>query len=356
MYSVGAVPGKFFPPHRGHLKSIIEAACQCKKLYVVVSDDMDIAAKKCEMDSLPLMPLELRAKWMSIELQNIPHIEVLTLDETGMLPYPEGSAVWTAALRKLIPDLEVIFGGEKEYQETYMKHLGNIKYILYDYERSRYPVSATKVRQDYLDHWDYILGSARYFFARRVLLTGTESCGKTTMTKYLAKIFHTSWSEEYGRHYSRDYLGGNENVFTLEDFFKVAFMQQMQDEDALKSANRIVFFDSDAVVTQYYCQLYLGQFNPELERFVDPAKYDAVFLLSPNVKWVPDGLRWKSGQLEREELHEKLKEMYLARGFENLIEINADSYSSRLDEAVRLSDTLLVSRYFMSRYRKSSYV
>jgi len=96
--------------------------------------------------------------------------------------------------------------------------------------------------------------------------------------------------------------------------------------------------------------MYLGQENPELERFIDPMKYDVVFLLSPSVEWVPDGLRWKSDQSERERLHDKLKQMYIGRGFKNIIEINGKSYSERLKEAVGNSDAMLASRFFMSRY------
>ena len=112
MYNVGAVPGKFFPPHRGHLNQIIRAATQCKSLYVVVSDSVSIALDKCRKDRLPYITLEERAKWMSIETQGIDNIKVIMIDETEMPSYPDGSEQWTAKLIELIPDLEVIFGGE----------------------------------------------------------------------------------------------------------------------------------------------------------------------------------------------------------------------------------------------------
>lgn len=352
MYNIGVVPGKFFPPHRGHLYQIIQAATRCNKVYVVVSDNEDLALDKCRKDSLPFIPLKMRALWLSLELQNIEHIKVVMLDEAGVPAYPDGSVQWCKMLTDLVPEkIDVIFGGEKEYQDTYMKHLPGIKYSVYDYKRSRYPVSGSDVRLDYLKHWDYILGAARPFFARRVLITGTESCGKTTMTKYLAKIFYTSWSEEYGRYYSADYLGGNEDLFTLADFEKIAWIQHNQDEGALKTANRIVFFDSDAVVTQYYCELYTGQANPRLEAFVDPQKYDAVFLLAPNVKWEDDGLRFKGEQADRDRLHKKLLYMYLDRGFrDKIIEIGSSNYPKRLEKAVSSSNSLISNRHFMSRY------
>ena len=271
MYKVGVFPGKFFPPHRGHLNAIIRAATQVKLLYIVVSDEMSIAKEKCDRDKLPYMPLELRAKWLSIELQNIDHIKVITLDETGIPPYPLGCKPWAKKLGETVPEkFDVIFGGDAEYQDTYMRSMPNVYYEVYDRHRNRYPISATEIRSDYLKNWDYILGSAREFFARRVLITGTESCGKTTMVRYLAKIFYTSWSEELGRYYPSKYLGGEDKLLSTKDFFRIAFLQQMQDEEALalRSANRIVFFDSDAVVTQFYCKMYTGKGNRDIEKFV----------------------------------------------------------------------------------------
>ena len=351
MYNTGVVPGKFFPPHRGHLNQIIQAATQCKKVYVVVSDNENIAMEKCIKDSLPYISLKKRALWLSLEFQTIDHIKTLMLDETKIPPYPDGSVQWCKTLTDLIPEkIDVIFGGEMEYQDTYMKNLPNVKYNMYDYKHSRYPVSGTEIRHNYLEHWDYILGSARPFFARRVLITGTESCGKSILTKYLGKIFHTSWSEEYGRYYSTEYLGGNEDLFSFNDFRNIAWKQKEQDNITLKTANKIAFFDSDAVVTQYYCEMYMGQPNPLVERFVDPQKYDVVFLMGPTVEWFPDGFRFKNNQNERLKLHKKLYYMYRARGFKNIIEINDPKYSVRLNKAIKIIDKLLVDKNYMNRY------
>lgn len=352
MYKVGVVPGKFFPPHRGHLYQIIRAATMCKKLYVVVSDNEDLVLDKCRRDCLPFIPIKTRALWLSIELQNIENITVLTLDETDIPEYPHGAAPWSAKLRLLLPErFDVIFGGEQEYQEMYMKYFPGVDYSIWDYERSRYPVSGTEIRRNYLEYWDYILGSARPFFCRRVLITGTESCGKTTLAKYLGKIYHTSWSEERGRYFSTENLGRNESLFSTDDFAEIAWQQVNQDKEVLKTANKICFFDSDAVVTQYYCAMYTSCPNPRVENFVDPQKFDLVLMLGPQVDWVEDGFRFKSGQAERERLHRKLLYMYLDRGFKDrVVEILVPNYSERLDMAINHVDRLLADRYYMSRY------
>ena len=116
--------------------------------------------------------------------------------------------------------------------------------MLFDPARTRYPISATDIRSDILGNWDYILGAARPFFAKKVLIAGTESCGKTTLTKCLAKLYNTSWSEEVGRYYARDFLGNDETIYTDVDFSRIAHIQYEQDYQALRTANKDCFFDT----------------------------------------------------------------------------------------------------------------
>lgn len=289
--------------------------------------------------------MKQRAKWLSQELQGFQHIKVLMLDETGIPTYPYGWSEWSGRLKQLVPEeFEVIFGGEPEYQQYNDIYLPDITYELFDFKRERYPISATEIRNNPLKYWDYILGSARYFFAKKVLIAGTESCGKSTITRYLAKIYHTAWSEEEGRYYAERFLGSNDDTFTLEDFGRIASQQYETDMLALKSANKVVFYDSDAVITQYYAELYLGEQSPLVEKFIDPHRYDVVLLFTPDVKWVADGQRFISEDARRWALHKKLKQMYIDHGFgSKLVEISGN-YNERLIKSTKIVDDLLEIR------------
>lgn len=343
MYKTGVLAGKFLPPHRGHLSAIINAATQCEILYVVVSHSDSQTEKLCKDSRCDYMSGIMRATWLSQELQGFDHIKVLLLDESNIPEYPNGWAEWSQMLKEIVPaKIDVLFGGEPDYKKVNNIWFPESDYVLFDFSRERYPISATMIRNNPLEHWDYILGSARPFFAKKILIAGTESVGKTTLTKYLAKIFHTSWSEEVGRYYSERYLGGREDGFSVEDFGRIAYLQYEADMDALRHANRVVFYDTDAVITQYYCQLYLNKTSEIVESCVDPSRYDAVFFLSPSVKWVDDGLRVNSEQSLREKLDIKLWNMYIERGFTNMFSIDGHGdYNKRLEQALAFTKYVL---------------
>ena len=339
MYKIGVIPGKFFPPHRGHLYQIINASTKCDKLFVVVSDNEKITRNKCKKDNIPFISIVERTKWMSIEFKDYDNIEVLSLYEDGIPDYPYGCELWSKLLIDTIPDkINVIFGGEVEYIKTYMPYFPNTKYEVFDFKRSRYNISGTEIRKNPLLYWDYILKPSRPFFCKKILITGTESCGKTTLTRNLGKIYHTSWSEEYGRYYSKDFLGGNEKVFQKNDFFKIAQIQNWQDKKATETANKIVFVDTDAVVTQYYCNMYTGGFNRALECYIDNTKWDLILAIAPTVPWVADGLRWNNKTERRCDLHNMLMNMYKKYQFNNIIEIKENSYNKILTECINLID------------------
>lgn len=343
MYNVGVMYGKFLPPHRGHLNAIINSATKCYKLYVVISDNKYLTESICKEYNLPIMNAKLRLKWLSIELQDLPHIKVITLDESNIPLYPNGWEEWASLLEKTVPErFDVIFGGEIDYIQGNSKYFPYATYEVFDYPRSIFPISATEIRKNPYAHWDYILGSARGFFSKKILITGTESCGKTTLTKYLAKTFYTSWSNEVGRYYAGRYLGGNEDAFTDDDFLSISYKQKDQDEDAIRTSNKLVFFDTDAVVTDYYSRLYMGHSNKKVVQFIDPLKYDLVFIMTPSVEWVADGQRRNGKDEERQALHSMLYSMYLEFGFDKskIIEIDGN-YDERFTMAYHLSKSLI---------------
>lgn len=83
--------------------------------------------------------------------------------------------------------IDAFFVGDMEYGETLARYFPESKVVLFDPARTRYPISATDIRSDILGNWDYILGAARPFFAKKVLSPARKAAERSTLTKCLAK-------------------------------------------------------------------------------------------------------------------------------------------------------------------------
>ena len=342
MYQTGVYFGRFLPPHRGHLYQIIEASTKCQNLIVVISDNAEQTRALCEADGLPEISYRLRKQWFSQQVQDMPHIQVRVLDESDIPVYPEGWQEWSKRMREVVcAPIDAFFVGDLSYSETLASYFPEAKVELFDPSRTRYPISATEIRKNILGNWHYILGAARPFFAKKVLIAGTESCGKTTLTKCLAKLYNTSWSEEVGRYYARDYLGNDETIYTDEDFGRIAHIQYEQDYHALRSANKVCFFDTDATYPDYFSELYMGHRNELVEKYIDHTRYDRLFYLMPDVRWVADGQRLNGDEDRRRILNDRLLQMYRDYGFGDKITIISGDYNARLHKAIQLVDDLL---------------
>jgi HTH-type transcriptional repressor of NAD biosynthesis genes len=230
-------------------------------------------------------------------------------------------------------NIDIVFGGEIAYKEGHKKYFPEAEYVILDPERTKWNISGTEIRKNPYLHWDYIVGSARPFFSKRVLITGPESCGKTTLTKKLAKIFYTSWSEEVGRVYQETKLGGNGSLFELDDFDEIAQLQDEQDKLALAKASKVCFFDTDAVITLYYSDFFMKAIAPKIKSFVNPQKYDLVIALKPSVPWVDDGTRYTGEQKVRDEQFVKIIKLYQQFGFDinNFVIVDSSNYYDRLE-------------------------
>ena len=74
---IGAFPGKFLPPHIGHINTIIECSKKCDKLLVVVADSETNSRELCKKADIPFIPVKLRIKWLKKHFKNNKNIKVV---------------------------------------------------------------------------------------------------------------------------------------------------------------------------------------------------------------------------------------------------------------------------------------
>jgi HTH-type transcriptional regulator, transcriptional repressor of NAD biosynthesis genes len=114
---------------------------------------------------------------------------------------------------------------------------------------------------------------------------GPESTGKSEMVKKLAAHYQTDFVPELAREIITS------NHFNLEDIIEIGRAQTERVLEKIKSANKILFCDTDLITTQIYSHHYLKVVPPILYLLNAMIKYDHYFLFDIDVPWVPDHLR-----------------------------------------------------------------
>lgn len=208
-----------------------------------------------------------------------------------------------------------------------------------------------------IDNYENIAKEFMPYINKKVILSGTESTGKTQFCKKLSNIYNTTYSPEVGRFYGDDLLGRDDEAYTPKDFVFIAMEQIKQDKLINLEAKRCLFVDTDPFVTMRFLKSYYQEYQSrsliteEFEKEYDDAmrmldtvcktyRYDYVFLLTPNVPYVEDGLRWKQSQAELNTRFKELQAIYDKYNVDYNI-IDGTTYLERFTEIERqLKDNL----------------
>lgn len=172
-------------------------------------------------------------------------------------------------------------------------------------ERSINPISATAIRENPVKYWNKIAWPFRQYFSTNILITGTASEGKSTLTRDIATYFGLPYSEEYGRTYM-EYYGKDDTDLTVTDFQQFLIEQRRDTQKKIESAGNpgVVISDTDNLVTLMYAKAYVD--DPAIDMTEDDYKtletlaknikrgiqWDKIFLLPPKNTFVDDGCRY----------------------------------------------------------------
>jgi len=329
MYEIGMYGGVFNPLHLGHVNNIIRASNKCKKLYLVLSVTSD--------------PKEINYKERLMWLKNITG----DMDNVCVFPIFDNSDSkdgydWQKGandIKKTIGDkIDVVFAGSDYLGKNIWENLYNESEIIY-FDREEIEISSTEIRNNPYKYFDYLPKIVQKYYTKKVCIIGTESCGKTTLVRNLAKYFNTSYVEEVGR-YICDSAGGIDNMQKY-NYFDILFEHKRLEKEALEKANKVLFIDTDSLITLYYYNLGFGQKEEMDKRFNDIAtsisflnNYDLYLFLEPDVEWIQDGTRTYGEDSIREKNNYMLKQLLTENGIK-YISISGD-YDTRYMKAKEL--------------------
>jgi nicotinamide mononucleotide transporter len=166
---------------------------------------------------------------------------------------------------------------------------------------------------------------------RLICLYGPESTGKSTLARRLAERYHTSYVPEVAREMI------SSNRFTGDDIVRIAREQTSRVMKMAKTANRVLFCDTDVITTAIYSDNYLSMVPGELSELEKEVRYDQYFLFNIDVPWVDDGLRDLGGK--REEIFARFKAELDRRNIPYILV--SGSYEARERVIVDYVDNLL---------------
>jgi HTH-type transcriptional repressor of NAD biosynthesis genes len=338
-HTVGFVGGKFLPLHLGHVYLITTAASYVDELYVILSSYEIGDRRLCERDGIRYMPPEVRLSWLGQEFHDIENIKILHSKDDRWgddYDWAEGSE----EIKKMIgKPIDYIFTSEHSYDKYFKKSYPQARHIVLDSDREAFKVSGTQVRQDLYKYWDMLPDCVRSYFTKKVAVIGTESCGKSTLAKKLAKIYNASYIQEVGREYCERYS----DRLTPGLFDVIAMEHYLLQDKKLRRGDKIIFVDSEATITQYYLDMYFNETrSPFIDALVKLQDYDLVIYLEPDVKWVDDGFRFAGADEVRMKNNAKLKKMFEERNIP-FVSISG-TYAQRFSKARSLVDKLFESK------------
>lgn len=323
--SNGLVFGKFMPLHRGHLALIDFAIRHCDQLYVVL----------CHNKHEPIDGAT-RFNWLQEKYLDNPRIQIVSfLYNDTELPNTSissrtVSAIWAEAFKRLLPPIDIVFTSEK-YGDYVAEFLG-IEHRMFDAPRIQQPISASMIRKQPFRYWDFIAAAAQPYFVKKIVLVGTESTGKSTLTERLAQHFNTTFVTEM----ARDIIEKTEEC-RYEDLIAIANLHAKTIIQKLPLANKLLFVDTDLRITRSYSQ-FLFRRPLEVEPWIEEAnRFDCYLFLQPDCPFVQDGTRLPAD--ERLHLSEHHLNFYKDAGL-NIHSING-SWQQRFDSAVAIVNTIL---------------
>jgi NadR type nicotinamide-nucleotide adenylyltransferase len=136
---------------------------------------------------------------------------------------------------------------------------------------------------------------------KRISITGPESTGKSELAKQMAEHFHTLWVPEYAREYLTD-LG---RPYEFEDIGIIARKQLKKENELAKKAKKLLFCDTDFLVTKIWSYYKYGKCDPWIEEMAEYHRYDLYLLCNTDLPWEEDPMR------EHPQQRDELFRMYM---------------------------------------------
>ena len=118
--------------------------------------------------------------------------------------------------------------------------------------------------------------------SHKIIITGPESSGKTTICKALSKHFNIPFAKEF----ARSYIDNLDRVYSIDDLLCIAKSQ-------LKSELKYQLLDTDLITIKIWSEYKYGRCDKWILDQIEKQKTEKRFYLlcKPDITWHPDKQR-----------------------------------------------------------------
>ncbi|MEM9920357.1 MAG: ATP-binding protein [Bacteroidota bacterium] len=121
----------------------------------------------------------------------------------------------------------------------------------------------------------------------KIVCTGPESSGKTTMARLLAAHFSCIWVPEY----ARDFLNRLGRAYRESDLLDIAKGQHSAIMKAAKNAHSLLICDTDLLTIHIWGMVKYKRSHPWIDQQMEQSDNTLYLLCRPDIPWEPDPLR-----------------------------------------------------------------